>query len=203
MPSTLAGSPRSPQGRSPAPREVRRPPIAGEGRIEHLAQPVQDHRLVGVGEHLVHRWQIVLGPARNRASARLAIRMMRPSSSGSPGAARDRRGSHRRGCAPRRDRAGRCRAVEDERVGQLRPVRRISSSAPGQSSPMPRCAVSIASAMPRPGPGEIAAEDERRVPVDSPARRDRWPVKGSATTWAAEKTTRAGRAERRRAIGYR
>ena len=72
----------------------------------------------------------------------------------SPRTAPRRRGSRRRSSSPRRDRGGRCpRRRTRPRPGarfEAATERLISSSAIGQSSPMPRWAVSIASATPRP-----------------------------------------------------
>lgn len=68
--------------------------------------------------------------------------------------------------------------------------RRISSAAPAQSRPMPRCAVSMASATPRP----CAHRWRRKASVDSQstAAGSSGPMSayGSATTCAAEKTVR-------------
>ena len=56
-------------------------PVAGERRIEHVAEPVQDHRLVRERQDCGRRRSRSRRRARpTRASARLAIRMTRPPS---------------------------------------------------------------------------------------------------------------------------
>ena len=70
-------------------------------------------------------------------------------------------------------------------------VRSISSSAVGQSTPMPRCAVSIASARSKALIPEPAAEGQRRLPVHRRAGVPGVPLtQGSLTTWAAAKAVR-------------
>ena len=146
---------------------------------------------------------VVVGRCGRASPARgYAIRMMRPPS------LLDRRdllfigADHvvdRRGIARLRD--DRCRRrkrpARRRAPSRRRPSARISSSEVGQSSPMPRCAVSIASATPRPRSQRCCAERDGRVPVDRRGRAtDRSSASGSATTCAAEKATRLKRGAR-------
>ena len=156
MPSTLSGCARMASSAvAIAVRDVRRAPIAGELRIEHVAEPVDDHRLARLGEQAVVDLEIVVGRARHaheRAARHQDDRRARRL---------DRLELLLVGAdhvidapAPRRGRGGRCRrrwrACGGPSAFAAAAERRISSSAFGQSSPMPRCAVSIASATEKP-----------------------------------------------------
>ena len=80
MPSTLAAwSLHDAEARVHRGHVVGGAPVAGERRIEHLAEPVDDHRLLHLGAGCGRRRaRNRPGPCATRASARLAIRMMRP-----------------------------------------------------------------------------------------------------------------------------
>src|SRR5205085_2486333 len=66
----------------------------------------------------------------------------------------------------------------------------ISSSEVGQSSPMPRCAVSIASATPRPRSQTCSRNAMVRSQSIAALSQGSLSARGSATTWAAENATR-------------
>ena len=132
-----------------------RAPVAGQRRIEHVAEPVDDHGLADLRQHAVIDLGVVVG-----AAAELCQR------------ARGHQDDAAAGLLDRRDllligadhvvdaswhpppRGDRCRRRKTPARRPLpsppRTERWISSSEVGQSSPMPRCAVSIASATPRP-----------------------------------------------------
>src|SRR3954464_3945559 len=71
-----------------------------------------------------------------------------------------------------------------------RTERWISSSEVGQSSPMPRCAVSIASATPRPRSQTCSRNAMVRSQSIAALSQGSQSASGSATTWAAENATR-------------
>ena len=134
---------------------ARADPVAGERRVEHLAEPVQDHRRAHLRQDAVVDVRVVVG--RLRARGQRAARHQDDAAAG----ALDRRAlllvggdhaldRHARG----RGRDGRCprprTRSRPERARASATLRRISSSDVGQSRPMPRCAVSIASATPNP-----------------------------------------------------
>ena len=61
--------------------EVGGAPVAGQRRIEHVAEPVDDHGLAHLRQHAAIDLGVVVGAAAELASAREAIRMMRPPAS--------------------------------------------------------------------------------------------------------------------------
>ena len=58
--------------------EIGGAPVAGERRIEHVAEPMDDHGLAHLRQHAAIDLGVVVGAAAELASAREAIRMMRP-----------------------------------------------------------------------------------------------------------------------------
>ena len=146
-------------------------PVALQRRIEHVAQPVQDHRLAGLAQHAVVD-AFVVGRALRHARQRAAGHHDQPPAelSRSPPSAPRRRGSRRRPTSRPPAPGGRCRSRwpgrRRARRARHRCERRISSSEVGQSSPMPRCAVSMASATPRPMRPQPVAVGDGGVPVD-------------------------------------
>ena len=135
--------------------EARRAPVTGQRRIEHVAEPVDDHRLADLRQHAVVDLGVIVG-----AAAELCQRARGHQDDAAAGLL-DRRdllfvGADHvvdglRHPPPRGDRCRRRRTPAHCRLAFAAVTERwISSSEVGQSSPMPRCAVSIASATPRP-----------------------------------------------------
>ena len=187
---------------------ARADPVAGERRIEHLAQPVQDHRRAHLRQHAAVDGRVVVGRARARGE--------RAARHQDDAAARglDRRalllvgGDHALERHVRRRRAGdRCRhrrrRPRPARARASATLRRISSSDVGQSRPMPRCAVSIASATPKPERPQVAAKRERRVPVDRRGRATGRRRRADRRRRARRRTRRGSSAARRRAPATR
>ena len=169
-------------------------PVARQRRVESGPEPVQDRRPLERAEHVAVGLGVVLRAAAPRRRAR-------GWPSGSPG----RRCPRRTRTAPRTRRArprgpgratasgGRCprpRRSSPPTARASATLRRISSRLTGQSRPMPRWAVSIASATAKPcahrwrRKASVASQSSCAGPPGSPA------ASGSATTWAAANATR-------------
>ena len=174
---------------------VARAPVAGKRGIEHLAEPVDDHRLLHLAEDTVVDAGVVGGAAAALARARLAIRMMRPPSGFDRGhlllIGGDDIVDGRAGGGIEVVGAG---AGGNEGAGTLAlpasSERAISSRAAGQSRPMPRWAVSMASATARPRSQRYSRKAMVRSQSIAVSSQGSLAASASATTCAAEKATR-------------
>ena len=85
--------------------EVARAPVARQRRVEHVAEPVQDHGLAHLGEDAPVHLGVVVGPRATAASARLAMRITRPPAASTASARRTARcASSTTPTSPRRSR---------------------------------------------------------------------------------------------------
>ena len=176
--------------------EVAVAPVAGERRVEHVAEPVQDHRLARPAPSTRRRRaRSRRASARTRASARLAIRMMRPPRSSTAAhcssyaaitsSTRARRVGGRvigAGAATRSARRG-CRA----------PRRRCARSARATSASRGPCRAARCPSLRRRRAPATTGGGGTRASRPSRARRratGRCAASGSATTCAAANATR-------------
>ena len=171
--------------RSPSPHVVGAAPVAGERGIEHLAQPVDDHRLAAPGaEHAVVDALVVggrLGDARQRAAGHddeTAARLLDRRHLLLVGADHLVDGAH-----AARDRDGRCRSprrsARGGRCAPPRPCRPSTArgSARARSASRGPCrAGRCPSPRPRRGPGPRGIRGRRSCAPNRPRSRarDHW-----------------------------
>ncbi len=164
--------------------QVGRAPVALQGRVEHRAQPVQDHRFGGLAgadgrrspgsPRGRSRWPPGAGGHEDGLRARLLddreLLLVRGPDLG------ERAPGELVGADAAGDRPPTARASAA--------LRRISSAAPAQSRPMPRWAVSIASATPSPWDHRWRRKASVASQSTAAGASGETSAYGSATTWA-------------------
>ena len=176
--------------------DVARTPVALERRIEHVAEPVQDDRRLGVLEQLAVDAEVNVGVGADRrkrprrhqdhlATRRLDRLHLLGIGGDQPGLVADLARAFWSVPAPQATR-GFSGCAFASRI-----VRSINSFAVGQSTPMPRCAVSIASARPSPW-----SQSQRRKPRVFSQSTDGLPIQGSRSAIGSDTTCAAAKAVR-------